>query len=324
MTDVAEFPRPLAFVLSGGAALGGAQVGHLLVLRELGILPDLIVGTSVGAVNGVALAVDPGNGARRLLDIWAGLRRAAVFPGLSLHRLGSRERGGTGGVLSSGGLTALIAGNLEVALLEDLAVPLHVIATDAVTGQLVDLTHGPIIDAVVASSAIPGISPPRVIDGRTLMDGGLVANVPVLHAFGLGARTAIVLDATWPCQLTGPPHTVLESVGVALRLLTRNQADAQLHAAARQGLVVHLPIPCTPRRSAFDFRGVVDVIEATAELTEEFFEERAGLPWPDVGAVGAPHRHPEEQVAGQADPPVAGQPDVQADEQPEPAGRLAE
>ena len=89
MTDVAEFPRPLAFVLSGGAALGGAQVGHLLVLRELGILPDLIVGTSVGAVNGVAVAVDPANGARRLLDIWAGLRRADVFPGLSLHRLGS-------------------------------------------------------------------------------------------------------------------------------------------------------------------------------------------------------------------------------------------
>lgn len=294
MTDVAEFPRPLAFVLSGGAAIGSAQVGHLLVLRDLGIVPDFIVGTSVGAINGAAVAADPAEGAGKLLEIWAAVRREDVFPPPSLHMISSLHRGMTG-VLPVRGLVSLITSHLDVARLEDLVIPLHVVATDAVTGALVDLVEGPVVEALLASSAIPGIFPPRVIGGRTLMDGGLVANVPVDHALGLGARTAMVMDAAWPCELTQPPRSMRESIGVALRLLTRSQADAQMVAAARRGLVVHLPTPCTPRRSALDFRGVVDVIEATADLTQEFFDDRAGLPWPQVGAVGQPHRHPEAQ-----------------------------
>ena len=304
MVDVPEFPRPLAFVLSGGGATGSGQVGHLLVLRELGIVPDAIVGTSVGAINGAVVAADPAGGADRLFDIWADVRREDVFPVPPLHVLGSLRRG-TAGVLPVRGLVSLITGNLGVSLLEELAIPLHVIATDAVSGGLVDLVEGRIIDALLASSAIPGRFAPRLVDGRMLLDGGLVANVPVQHAFDLGMRSAIVLDAAWPCKVTRPPQTVIESIAVALRLLTRSQADAHMTAASRRGLVVHLPSPCSVRRSPLDFEGVVEEVEATVELTQEFFEDRVGLPWPTVGAVGRPHRHPVGYTFGVATVPPA-------------------
>lgn len=292
---VAAFPRPLAFVLSGGGAMGGVQVGHLLALRELGVVPDLIVGSSVGAVNGALVASDPDDGALKLLDIWAAVRREDVFPLPSWNLVSSLRKGATG-LLPVGGLVALISGHLGVATLEELRVPLHVVATDAVTGELVDLVEGPVVDALLASSAIPGIFPPRVVDGRTLMDGGLVATVPVEVAFDLGARSALVMDAAGPCELTHPPQTVVESLAVALRVLTRRQADAQADAAARRGLVVHLPTPCALRRSPLDFRGVLELVEATAELTSEFFEDREGLSWPEVGAVGHLHRHSLEHA----------------------------
>lgn len=291
MAGVAEFPRPLAFVLSGGGAIGSAQVGHLLVLRELGITPDVIVGTSVGAINGAVVAADPAEGAIQLFDIWASVRREDVFPVPPWQLLSSLRRGATG-VLPVGGLVSLVTGNLGVTDLEQLAIPLHVVATNAVSGDLVDLTRGGLVDALLASSAVPGLFPPRSLGGMTLMDGGLVANVPVEHALDLGARSAIVMDAAWPCKVTRPPQTVIESIAVALRLLTRSQADAHLNAAEQRGLVVHLPTPCTVRASPLDFSGVIDVVEATVELTQEFFEDRAGLPWPELGAVGRPHRHP--------------------------------
>lgn len=291
MAGVAEFPRPLAFVLSGGGAIGSAQVGHLLVLRELGIVPDVIVGTSVGAINGAVIAADPADGATRLFDIWASIRREDVFPLPPWHLLTSFRRG-IAGVLPVGGLVTLVTGNLGVTNLEELAIPLHVIATNAVSGELVDLAEGALVDALLASSAVPGLFPPHSVGGLTLMDGGLVANVPVEHAMDLGARSAIVMDAAWPCTLTRPPETVIESIAVALRLLTRSQADAHMLAAEQRGLVVHLPTPCTVRGSPLDFRGVVEVIEATVELTQEFFDDRTGMPWPAFGAVGQPHRHP--------------------------------
>ncbi|MGB7961713.1 MAG: patatin-like phospholipase family protein [Propionicimonas sp.] len=239
MAGIAAFPRPLAFVLSGGGAIGSAQVGHLLVLRELGIIPDVIVGTSVGAINGAVVAADPNEGARQLFDIWASVRREDVFPVPPWHLLSSLRRGFTG-ILQVGG----------------------------------------------------GLFPPRSVGGLTLMDGGLVANVPVDYALDLGVRSAIVMDAAWPCIVTRPPQTVIESIAVALRLLTRSQADAHMLAASQRGLVVHLPTPCTVRASPLDFSGVVEVIEATVELTQEFFDDRAGLPWPELGAIGRPHRHP--------------------------------
>lgn len=185
-------------------------------------------------------------------------------------------------MLPARGLVTLVAGHLAQTDLAELPVPLHVVATDAVTGELVDLTSGRLVDALLASSAIPGIFPPVRVAGRALLDGGLVADVPVDHAFDLGVRSAIVLDASGPCDVSRPPETVVESVAFALRVLTRSQADAHVHAAALRGLVVHLPTPCTTRQSTLDFRGTDELVRSTRRMTTQFFAERAGQPWPVV------------------------------------------
>jgi NTE family protein len=292
---VADLPRPLALVLSGGGAVGAVQVGHLLALRELGIYPDLVVGTSVGAVNGAVVAADPEGGAARLVAIWSRVRRADVFPVQPLHLLASLHTR-SAGLLPSRGLVTLVSDHLRETELGRLRVPLHVIATDSLTGDLVDLATGRILDALLASSAIPGVFAPVRIDGRALLDGGLVADLPIIRAFDLGARSAIVLDASGPCEVTRPPETVMEAVAWGLRVLSRSQVDAHLQAAAPRGLIVHLPTPCTTRRSAIDFRGADELIATTRLLTMAFFREQAGQPWPASGTVGRQHRHSTEHA----------------------------
>lgn len=292
---VAAFPRPLGLVLSGGGAIGGAQVGHLLALRDLGIVQDVIVGTSVGAINGAVVAADPDLGAERLAAIWSRVRREDIFPLRPLRLLASLAAQ-PAGLLPASGLVRFVTAHLAECDLDNLRVPLHVIATDAQTGELVDLTTGPLLDALVASSAIPGVFPPVRLGERTLLDGGLVADIPVERAFDLGVRSAIILDASGPCEITRPPRTVIESMAWALRVLTRSQADAHVHASSLRGLVIHLPTPCTARHSVLDFRGVDDLIRTTRRLTLDFFAARADEPWPALGMVGRQHRHTADHV----------------------------
>src|SRR5215208_4796069 len=156
----------VAFVLSGGASLGAIQVGMLQALAEREIRPNVIVGTSAGAVNGAFLAgrefsletVD------ELAAVWAGMRRGRVFPAEPLTGLlgfvGARRN-----LVPAGALRRLITRHVQHELLEDLPIPLHVIACDARTGTEVRLSRGPLVDAVLASAAIPGIFPPVEWDG---------------------------------------------------------------------------------------------------------------------------------------------------------------
>ncbi|WP_248581671.1 patatin-like phospholipase family protein [Nocardioides sp. InS609-2] len=128
-----------AFVLSGGANLGAAQAGTLVALGEAGIRPDLIVATSVGAVNGAWIA---GEGdIEDLLDVWRALRRSDVFPagpvGGLLGFLGRSDHLG-----SDGGLRRLLRTHLRFSDLESAATPLHVAATDLLTGEGVLLSSG--------------------------------------------------------------------------------------------------------------------------------------------------------------------------------------
>src|SRR3954463_5995383 len=149
-----------AFVLSGGASLGSIQVGQLEALYERGIRPDVIVGTSAGALNGAFIAERPQvvETARELGDVWRGLSRGRVFPVSpltgALGFLGARSH-----LVPDSGLRRLVRLNAIADRLEDTCVPLHVIATDVLSGEEVRLSEGPLIDAVMASAAIPGVLP---------------------------------------------------------------------------------------------------------------------------------------------------------------------
>ncbi|MDQ3344547.1 MAG: patatin-like phospholipase family protein [Actinomycetota bacterium] len=203
-----------ALVLSGGANLGAAQVGMLTALQESGVRPDLVIGTSVGALNGAWVAADAP--LDELGDLWRSLRRGRVFPADPLGGLlgfaGRRDH-----LVSDRGLRRLLRENLRFERLEDAPVALHVLATDVLTGLGVLLSEGPAVETILASTAIPGVLPPVPIDGRHYMDGGVVNNTPISHAVELGADTVIVLATGYSCALHQPPRSAL---GMSLHAVT--------------------------------------------------------------------------------------------------------
>lgn len=193
-------PRDLtAFVLAGGGSRGALQVGMLTELVERGIRPDRVYGASVGAVNGAAYASDPTpEGMAHLQTVWRRLRSNDVFPKGRMDGpwMWFQQRPS---VHSNDGLRRIIAEGIGFERLEDAVIPLEVVATSLSDGRERWLTHGPAVDAVLASAAIPAIFPPVVIGGETMVDGGVVNNVPVTRAIAAGATRIYVL-------LCGPLH----------------------------------------------------------------------------------------------------------------------
>lgn len=246
-------PR-VAFVLSGGASLGAIQTGMLRALLERGIRPDLIVATSVGAVNGAFLAAH--GPTERTVDelaaLWRGVRRGHVFPldpltGL-LGFLGARNS-----LVPGGALRRLVERNITHQRLEDLPIALHVVACEVLTGHEVLLSSGPLVKAVLASSAIPGVLPPVEWEGRLLMDGGVVDNTPISHAVRLGARQIYVLPTGGPCALRTPPRGALAMLVHATQLMVSQRFTAELASLEGGVDLVVLPPPCPIDVQPMDF-----------------------------------------------------------------------
>ncbi len=176
-----------AFVLAGGGSLGSVQVGMLRALVLHGISPDLVVGASVGSINGAFFAGRPDAvGVQRLEEIWRGIRRRDVFPLAPLASLfGFFSR--PDHLVSPRALRRLIERNFPYDRLESTPLPAHVIATDLLTGDEVRLSSGPAVEALLASAAIPAIFPPVRIGKLHLVDGGVANNTPISAAVELGA-----------------------------------------------------------------------------------------------------------------------------------------
>src|SRR3954471_18737798 len=234
-----------AFVLSGGASLGSIQVGMLEALYEREIRPDLIVGTSVGALNGAFIAERPQSveTAHELADVWRGLKRGQVFPVSpltgALGFLGARSH-----LVPDSGLRRLIRRHAVAERLEETYVPLHVIATDVLRGEDVRLSEGPLVDAVVASAAIPGVLPAVDWNGRELIDGGVANNAPLTHALELGADQVYVLPTGAPCELDKGPHGALAMLVYATALLVHARLAHELAELGDRPDVIVLPPPC--------------------------------------------------------------------------------
>jgi NTE family protein len=172
----------IAFVFQGGASLSATQVGMLRALTEAGIRPDLVVGTSAGAINAVGYAQDPTQaGLDRLQRLWTEVRRRDIFP-MRLRPLASGLSGRKAGLVASDGLRALVERGLQVRDLRETVIPAHAVAADAETGEPVVLSDGPAVRGVLASASIPGILPPVQHRGRLLVDGCVSADIPILQA----------------------------------------------------------------------------------------------------------------------------------------------
>jgi NTE family protein len=261
----------VAFVLSGGASLGAMQVGMLRALIERDIGPDVIVATSVGAVNGAFIAshVLTPSSLDELADLWRGARRGDVFPlepltGL-LGFLGVRRN-----LVPGGALRRLVARNLLHERLEDLPIPLHVVACDVLTGSELLLSYGSLVDAVLASAAIPGVLPPVEWDGRLLIDGGVVNNTPISHAISLGAQQIYVLPTGAPCTLTAPPRGALAMLIHATELMVGQRFTGEAASLPGGIEVVVLPPPCPIDVQPMDF-GHAERLMSRAELNARAF-----------------------------------------------------
>lgn len=252
-TDAVALPRPVAFVLGGGGSLGAIQVGMLEALAERGIVPDLVVGTSVGAINGAVMADDPDGAAERLAHAWAHFDADRVFPRGVIGRVRTLHEHHNHLYLELG-LAALLAEHLPTgATIEGGALPLRVVTTDVATGEPVVLTSGPLLPALMASAAVPGVFPPVERDGRLLYDGGLVANVPVQQAVHAGARSLVVLDCTFPGQPPIRPTTLLDAILFSAMVVLRQQTAAALAAVPADVPVLQLPGPAPLPVSPLDF-----------------------------------------------------------------------
>lgn len=185
---------PTAFVLGGGGILGASEVGMLSALVAAGITPDLVVGTSVGAINGAFLAADPTlDAVDRLAELWNKASESGVFTDSVWSQARRVARLGTF-LHSSDSLERLLADEFHVQVIEDLAVPFQCVAAQIETASPYWFDRGRIVDAVLASCAVPGLLPAHQIDGMHYLDGGLVHSIPVARALELGAKRVFVLQ----------------------------------------------------------------------------------------------------------------------------------
>ncbi len=276
-----------AFVLSGGGNLGSVQAGMLQALFRARIKPDLIVGTSVGAVNGGWLA---GRGMdadiTQLADLWRRMRRTDVFPtqlfGGLMGFVGKSDH-----LVPASGLRKILKRELTFDRLENTAIPFHVVATNLLTGVDVLLSRGNAIDAICASAAIPGVFPAVQMNDMTLVDGGVVNNCPISHAIHLGATDVWVLPCGYACALEKPPKGALATALQAISLLVqqRLRIDADRYAGSCNLRIA--PVLCPIRIPPTDFSKAGQMIEDSDALTTAWLKNPAVAMVDPLG----PHAH---------------------------------
>jgi NTE family protein len=238
MQTEAELPAArAAIVLGGGGVLGATQVGMLRALLESGVRPSLIVGTSVGAVNGAAIAADPSPaGVEALAQLWGSLTEAGMFSETVLARASTLARYRTH-LYSAAPLRKLLTSHLPETF-EELVIPFQCVAASIEKAGAHWFTSGNLADAVMASSAVPGLLPPVVIDGEHFLDGGLVHSIPVGRALALGATEIYVLHVGRIEQPLKPPRSLWDVCLTSFELARRHRfveemaelpADVRVH-----------------------------------------------------------------------------------------------
>jgi NTE family protein len=247
-----------AWVLEGGASHGAAQAGAILALFEAGFEPDILLGSSVGALNAAFLAGFDRGGAIELTDVWRHLRRRDVLT-VNPYMLIGGLLGVHPFVVSNRPLARLITRHIHYARIELAARPLVVTATDARTGEPVELTTGPIHSALLASAAMPAVFAPVARDGRLLIDGTISNDTPISAAIAAGATDVIVLPTASALSDQTPRHP-LHMIQQAFDFATDQHARTQRRASPNDVAVWVAPTPLT-KVNQLDFGHAEALIE---------------------------------------------------------------
>ncbi len=223
-------PKPrIGLALGSGIARGWAHIGVLRELERLDIIPDVVCGTSVGAFVGGAYVA----GRLDSLEAWARdlkrFRLSRLFDVQFAH----------GGLIAGRKMMQIFEEELPAALIEDLPGRFACVCTDLDSGHEVWLQDGLLIEAIRASSAVPGILPPVIIDGRRLIDGALVNPIPVSVCRALGAHVVIAVDLNTDVFESGWQRTTTEIAdtderAIATRMKSLPGADFVRHLFRHQ------------------------------------------------------------------------------------------
>lgn len=245
-----KLPHPVAYAFGGGGSYGAVQVGQLKAMGQTDVRPDFCVGTSVGSLNGLITAENPDTAVERLEYFWNDITRRHVF--------GSRRRAIANVALlqpsaaDPGPLIEYIKKATKSRDFKDLQLPHTAVTVDADTGQRVDISSGDLISACMASCCIPGVFPIVEREGRKLMDGGLVENVPIRVAAEQGAKTIVVFDCGF--TLFGPKTspTIAHTLLRAASIVASSQVNRDL-AAYSDIHIVYVPGRWPPAGMPTDF-----------------------------------------------------------------------
>jgi NTE family protein len=281
-----------AFVLSGGGSLGAVQVGMLQALAERDVHPDLLIGTSAGAIN-AAYVAGHGTGPQALealADTWRNLRRNDVFPFAPVRHMlalaGSRPS-----LCSNRNLRRLIEAHLPYRNLEEAAIPVHIVTTNLLSGEEVLLSTGDAVSAVLASASIPGVLPAVQREGLTLVDGGVANNAALSQAVALGADEVYVLPTGFACALQQPPTSAVATAVQALTLLIEQRLIIDVAQFAGHAQIRVLPPLCPLSVSSADFSHAAELIDRAYRATGHWLDSGGpSLPVPE--RFLSLHHHP--------------------------------
>jgi NTE family protein len=257
----------IAFVLGGGGVLGAVEVGMLQALMEIGVRPDIVVGTSVGALNGALVAHDP----RPEVVVVLRAMWQTAFSDRRVYREGPmrqlRRAARTGTHLhSSEGLRSALQRALGDARFEDLPVHFECCAASIERAAEHWFTTGSVVDAVVASAAVPGLLPPAEVNGEHFLDGGIVNSIPVGRAAALGAERLFVLQVGRIDRPLQVPKRPWEVARVSFEIARRHRFAREMAALPTGVKAYVLPTGGGSTRDdsilAYrDFAGIVGRIE---------------------------------------------------------------
>lgn len=277
-----------AFVFAGGGSLGAIEAGMLRELIASGVHPDFLVGASAGAINSVFFSYQPHTaGAMRLEFLWRGIRRQQILPWSILSVLGATR--GTH-LVSPAKLRGLLYEHFGNRMLEDADLPVHVVATEMKTGNEIVISSGSAVDAVLASTAIPGVFPPVSFGGNMLIDGGVANNTPISSAIRLGATRVIVLATGFTCAERRQPKGALEHAMSALNLLVARQLVSDLERWASHAAITVVAPLCPLDVSPYDYSQCGLLIDRAAAETRRWLEA-GGLDSHDIPGALRAHSH---------------------------------
>jgi len=221
--------RRTAFVLGGGGLRGAVEVGMLLALADAGITPDVVVGTSIGSFNGAVAATMPMPQAAKHLEMaWRDIAERRILNESFVARVANVARHRIH-LHSNEPLRAMLDDWVPVRRFRETLVPFECVAACIETSAEHWFHDGLLVDAILASSAVPGLFPPVEINGRHFIDGGVVNSIPVSRAVELGATEVYIMHVGHVDATLRVPRHAWDVAFVAFEIARRHRFHHDMH-----------------------------------------------------------------------------------------------